>query len=219
VPTLEERLLRHLPVGLQTHGLPPVDPHAVDAEGVEQRRHGLERLPQWAGVAVEVDEHAPAPGVDAAFDEVQLALGDGSGGEPLGPVDERGRAVDVPPPAVERAHDLTAPERPAPERQLGGAVAAGVVIALDLLGTGAHDQHRLVADRVLDVVPDGGDLLQPARHLPHAVPEPVALELEEGAVVVALPVDPPGIGDGERDGGGPLVELGHGPTPSSAFRV
>jgi len=98
-------------------------------------------------------------------------------------------------------------------------VAAGVEVALDLVGPGAHDQHGLVADRVFDVIPDAGDLLQAAGHLPHAGPQLVALEVEEGPVVVPLTVDPPRVDDAERDGGGPVFELGHGSTPSSAVRV
>ena len=53
-------------------------------------------------------------------------------------------------------------------------------------GLGAHDDDRLVADRVLEEVAGLGELLLAARDLPDPRPEPLELELGELAGRVAL---------------------------------
>jgi hypothetical protein len=68
-------------------------------------------------------------------------------------------------------------------------VAAGVPEGPDLVGPAAHHEDRLVADLVEDRVPDLGDLLDSARHLPDAAPEPLLLQLVEGTTRVAGDVD------------------------------
>src|SRR5579885_1450043 len=56
----------------------------------------------------------------------------------------------------------------------------------DLSHLGAHDEHRLVADRVLHVVAGCRDLLLAAGDLPGPRPQPFVLEIEEAALRVPL---------------------------------
>src|ERR1019366_2869936 len=100
--------------------------------------------------------------------------------------DERARAVRVPAPAVERAHDLPPQETPGSLEQFRGAVPAGVVEGPDALFAFANDQDGLIADDVLGKITDLGNLLEAARHLPGVTPEALFLEFEELPVVVAL---------------------------------
>src|SRR5947208_3655906 len=81
----------------------------------------------------------------------------------------------APPPAVERAGE---PRLAAPPslRYSDTAVTAGVLERADVALTGAHDDDGLVQELVLREVERPRDLLQPARHLPGAGPQPLRLE-------------------------------------------
>src|SRR5207249_4356922 len=131
-----------------------------------------------------------------ALDEVQVVRVEAALLEAFLTVErERRRAVEVPPPAVEGADDLSAAERAATDGKLRGPVAARVLVRLDLVRPGAHDEDRVAGHRVLDEVTDVGDLLEPAGQLPHTRPELLVLELEERLVEVALARDERPIGD------------------------
>src|SRR5690606_23675033 len=69
--------------------------------------------------------------------------------------------------------------------EAGAPVAAGVVVGPDRALRLADDQHRPVADAVLDVVADAGELLEPARHEPRAGEQQLELEPEVVDVEVA----------------------------------
>ena len=133
VPALEEGLLGHLPVGLQPDPFPPADLHVPDKQRVQQRRNGAELLSQRPGVTVQVDEHAPPQVSTRHSCRASSPSVTQLGPEALCPVHQRRRPVDVPAPAVERAHDLTTPERPRPHRQLGGPMRAHIVKRLDVV--------------------------------------------------------------------------------------
>jgi hypothetical protein len=68
------------------------------------------------------------------------------------------RVVTTPDLAVETARAL---------RQPGAAVDTGIVMCHHT-AVGAHDEHRLVADHVLDVLARPSHFLLAARDLPHA---------------------------------------------------
>ena len=61
VVALVERLLGHLPVGVDHRLLPPPHPHVLHADRVEERGDRRQRLPQRAGVGIHVDPHAARP--------------------------------------------------------------------------------------------------------------------------------------------------------------
>jgi hypothetical protein len=65
-------------------------------------------------------------------------------------------------------------------------MAARVVEGANVVVVQPHDDHRLVEDLVLHEVATRGNLLGPARHLPHPGPEQFGLERVELLVVVAL---------------------------------
>ena len=67
--------------------------------------------------------------------------------------------------------------------QPGAAVQTGVVKGIDRLSSRPHDEDRLVSDHVLAVLPDVGDLLFAARHLPHPGPESFELQCGEIGLV------------------------------------
>ena len=54
-------------------------------------------------------------------------------------------------------------------------VRADVVVGLDGVGIGAHDQHRIVENVVSDVAAHFGKLFDPSRLQPDLAPQPVAL--------------------------------------------
>ena len=207
VVPLHEGLLRHLPVGREDRLLPPDDPHVAEAERVEQAGDGVQCLRQRGCRGVEVDPGAGAPDLDPDLHEAELVGCQLFGGEGMGTEDEGVLALQVPLPSVERAGDPVPPERPAAGGQLGGPVAAGVQIAPDGPVVHPDQQDRLVGDRVLDVVPRGGELLEPAGHLPDPGPEAASFELGELGVEVAGRGHEvvPGHGVGHRPpGGGPV---------------
>src|SRR4029079_10238696 len=111
------------------------------------------------------------------------------GREPVDAVHERVGAVDVPPPAVERARDLSAGRASHAVAQLRPAVRADVVERLDGVVTLPDHDDRLAADLVLHPVARSRDLLQAARHLPDPGPQVLLLEFVELAVVVPLTRD------------------------------
>src|SRR5205823_5648037 len=90
------------------------------------------------------------------------------------------------PPRVISATDLTIGKRAASMGQPRTAVEAGVVVGGDASIVGAYHEHGLVADRVLDEVARIRDLFLATGDLPHARPEPLHLEVEEGLRDVAL---------------------------------
>ena len=186
VPRLLEGFLCQLPVAADDGLFPPVHPEVLDAVALHELGPRRERLPERAGLGVHVDEGARPPGVDLALHQAQVLGVEQLRVEVPLAVDIGVGAVQVPPPAVERAGDLTAGQPSGALAQLGGPVPARVVERLDRHVPLADHQYRLVADLVLDEVSRLGDLLESARHLPHPGPEPLLLQLEEVPVVVAL---------------------------------
>jgi hypothetical protein len=69
-------------------------------------------------------------------------------------------------------------------------VATRVVESANVVVVHPDDDHRLVEDLVLDEVSARRNLLEAARHLPHARPEQLGFERVEILVVVALLGDP-----------------------------
>ena len=95
-------------------------------------------------------------------------------------------AVERVRPRVVRAADRAVRERAAAVGEPRPAVQAGVVEPGDRAGFGAHDDDRVVADRVLEEVARRGELLLATGDLPHARPQPLELEVGELGGGVAL---------------------------------
>ncbi len=235
VERLHERLLRELPVAAQD--LPDVDllVAVLERPRGEVLRQRAQMLGQRSGLGIEVDEHEPAPGVDldrrkgpllADLREVPAAR------------DVRDGAVEVPGDAVERAGQVVAAAGELLEDTT--PVQAHVAVRRDGVGRRAHHEDLDAGDVVGDVVADLGDVLLATGDLPHALPDPLHLELVELLRGVALGGHPellvavgrlPAIhlGDGAGVGveqslvdgalgrgvlGHAVVEHGHGSGPS-----
>ena len=59
--------------------------------------------------------------------------------------------------------------------QPAAAMLADIVVGLDLIGRGPHDQNRVIEDVISEIIADFGDLLDAAGLLPHFAPQLVTL--------------------------------------------
>ena len=178
VVLLLERLLSQLPVHGEPARVPPLGAQRLHLPRVEDAGGGLDALAQRWGTRVEVDPRAAAPRLAQHGHEVdvaglELVVGEGS----------LLRHVGVAPilavaPAVERTGEPARAGAPS-LHHLHAAVPARVLEGAHLAVVGAQDQHRLVEDLVLHDIARLRDLLEPARHLPHAGPQLFGLEREE----------------------------------------
>ena len=181
---LEEAVERGLPVAGQQHaGHPPVA-HVLQLERREDPRDRVEVLEQRHRVLVHGDEHEPGPFLGPQLDEGQVVVR--ARHELLAVEHQLDRAVQVPPPSVERADERADPAPAA--RQPGAPVPAGVVIRLDRVLGRPHHQDRVGRDLVLDEAADLLQFLGPAGHQPGPCEQLFQLELEEFGVEV------PGLG-------------------------
>ena len=155
----------------------------------EQRRERVEEVEERLGVGVEVHEHEAAPALDA---HRARARGRRASRELVAVDDLDEPAVERVAPRVVRAADRAVGERRRSPRR-GACRGAGTRCgsAPIVAGRRPHDEDRLVADRVLDVVAGRGELLLAAGDLPDARPQPLELEVEELARRVALLRDEP----------------------------
>jgi hypothetical protein len=90
---------------------------------------------------------------------------------------------------VERAGEPVLAGAPALDH-LHAPVAADVLERPHAHVLAPHDDDGLVEDLVFDEVVRLGDLLQPARHLPHPGPQQLGLQGVEVRIVVALLAHP-----------------------------
>ena len=134
---------------------------------------------------VEVDPRAAAPHLAAHGHEVDVARLQVVLGEPLAPRHGGVRAVSAVAPPVERAREPVL-ARAAALDEPHAPMAARVLECPHAHVVGAHHDHRLVEELVLDEVVRLRDLLEPARHLPHARPQQLDFHLVEVGVEVAL---------------------------------
>ncbi len=183
VVALVERVDDRLPVRVDDRAQRRAQPHLLEVVRREERRERVEEVEQRFRVRVEVDEHEPAPGVDAHRREREV-VGQARELLAVGNVDEP--PVERVTPAVVAAPDPVARERAAVGDQPAAAMQARVVERVQRARLGPHDHDRLVADRVLDEVAGRGDLLLAARDLPDPGPQPRLLELGEAAGRVPL---------------------------------
>ena len=95
-------------------------------------------------------------------------------------------AIEAVAPRVVPATNSVLGEGAAVRRKPGAPMEAGIVMRDHAAVDGAHDEHRLLADRVLDEIAWIGHLFFTARDLPHAGPQPVHLEVEKCPRDVAL---------------------------------
>ena len=180
VPALDEGVQRRLPVGRQDHRLVPGDAHVLELEAVQPLGDRVEERLQRLGVRVHVHEHPPAPRTQAHLGEAELLRGPGLEAVRVGLVLER--AVEVPPPRVERAPELAHPALAA--HQAGPAVAAGVVEGVQAV-LGADHHHGRAADLDVHIVPHPLHLVRAAGVEPRPREEALQLQLQELAVHVA----------------------------------
>jgi hypothetical protein len=183
VVRLVERVDDGFPVRGDDRGEVRPEPHLFEVVAAEQVGERVEELVKRRRVRVEVHEDEPAPAFGAHRGHLEV-VGDVVEVLDVDHLDDA--AVERVPPAVERA-----PERPVGHvarafSEPCAAVEARVRECRDRVGAGADNQYRLVADLVLDIVADLGDLLFAARDLPDARPQALVLELEELAREVAL---------------------------------
>jgi hypothetical protein len=181
------------------HSAPTFHSSCLDANGSMQ-------LAQRRCVVVEVDPRAPAPQFTADRNEAEIVGAEVVFVEDLGPKHEGVGTVETPAPAVERADEAATGS--ATLHDLHPAMATGVVEGANIVVVEPDDDDGLVEDFVLHEVPARGDLLEPARHLPHAGPEQFGLERVELFVVIALFGDPVHSLDRPRNGKGrPVHEV------------
>ena len=174
---LHEGLEGRLPVAVEDHPLPPLEAHLLELEGIEKARSGLEVFAQTYGARVHVDEEPAAPSVDLDLAERGALLIEHT--LPVLLVEDISiLAVQVVGPAVKPANERL----PVPAGavlagrcidQPAAAMRADVMVRLDGSGRGAHDQDRVLADLVGDVVARLGDFLDTAGDLPHPRPEAI----------------------------------------------
>ena len=181
VVALVERVDDGLPVRVDDRRAVAAEAQLVEVVRREQRRQRIEELEQRLGVGIHVDEHEPAPALDAHAREREVV---GQADELFTIGDAHEPAVERVRPRVVRAADLAVRERAAPVGERRPAVPAGVVEPGDRAGLGAHDHDRVVADRVLEEVARRRELLLPARDLPHARPQAARAPSRANSAVV-----------------------------------
>ncbi len=167
------------------HDLPPLGAQRLHLPGVVDRGERLKAVAQRRRAVVEVDPRAAAPQLASHRHQAKVV------GAQVVLVERFGRAARRC--CVRRFPSTsrgTGTRRyagiPVALHQLHPAMAARVVVGPHVLGVKAHDDDGLVEDLVFDEVAGLGDLLEPARHLPHARPEQLVLQLVELRVVVPL---------------------------------
>jgi hypothetical protein len=164
-----------LPVRLHRHGHDDLAAEVVEPEPREVVGNGFEVLGQRHRVGIGVHEHDRAEGVDRRREQRVVVVAEGT--EALARRHLAQPAVEPPAPAVVAAAQLLEPVPGAGADEVA-AVAAHVLVRAQRAVEVAHDEHRQVADAVLEVVAGIGDMVDGARDLPHAGPH--ALELERG---------------------------------------
>src|SRR3981081_1408481 len=126
--SLEERFLRHLPVGWHADRLPPVVVHIADRQILDEGANRRDEFVEGLRVGIEVDEHEPrkhghlhSPQRDVAVAQLAAAK--------LLPLEyELAVPGKVPAPTMKRAYDATAAE-PA-----GALCERGTPMRTDVLG-------------------------------------------------------------------------------------
>src|SRR5262245_13776707 len=176
VVALVERVDDDLPVGVDDRRLHRREDHALRSVRIEPVGDVLEVRAQWRRVGFEVHEDEAAVLADLYVTEPQLV--GGGGRELVRILHVRVRAVEVPPPTVERAADL-APERTAAGCESRPAVDARVVEGAHVARGRAGHEGGVVSNRILHEVARIRNLLEPARDLPHARPQTLVLERDE----------------------------------------
>jgi len=181
VVALDEGIDRGLPVGGQDGPLVPGEAHVLWLEGPKRSRQRIEPIEERLRVWIHVDEDPATPALTANVAQTLELIGPRV--ELVLTVDERALTIQGITPAVEGAPELSDAARPLD--QLATAVDAGVVEGLDAVFLGAHDENRLVADRVLQKRAHCGDLFLSTGHLPDLREESLVLERQELGIDVA----------------------------------
>ena len=193
---LKEGLERDFPVAIENAPEAEAIAHFLEFERVDQRGDRLQPFAQGTRLEIHVDPDPAAPDINlnrgqAGADRVQravpvLAVGDvcRAAVQPESPcviVAAEGQLTAL---CAVCAGLLLERHRPAAgvvAHQPPAPVRADVVVGLEAAGCVAHDQDRIVADVVGDVVADRFQLLHPARLLPYFRPQPLGLGLGIGA--------------------------------------
>src|SRR5262245_34551048 len=161
-------------------------------------RERLDALAQrWCAV-VEVDPRASTPELTPNRCKAEIVGAEVVFVEDLRPQHEGVGAVQTPAPPMERADK--AATGPSAFNDLHSAMAARVVEGANVVVVQSYDDDRLVEDLVLHEIAARGNLLEPARHLPHPWPEQLGLERVELLVVIALFGNPVHSVDRPRNG-------------------
>src|SRR5580704_3886036 len=102
---LEERFLRHLPIGANGYGFPPVMAHLTDCEILEPVPYGCDELVKGNAVWIEIDEHKSGKDDHLDFFQGHIAIAQLPVTKFLAFKHKLVLAVETPPPAVKRANN------------------------------------------------------------------------------------------------------------------